>query len=709
MSAAAARSLLAAGQLGAAQRLCEAALALGESLELRFLLGSSLYLQGRHRAALASLDRCLALDASRHDIRFARASTLAALDRKAEAAAEMQVCLQAAPDSAELATALAVLREDLGEPDAAMELYESALRCDPACVPARLNRGTLLLRQQRPLEALREFDTLAERTALPAAHINRAQALFALFRDEDALAAAEAALAIEPRQVLAAVNRAYALAALGRTAESEEAFRRARQMDPARYARIIAEPAYGAWLECGPDPLSIAMLRAIQRLQHCDWRRRDEAIARVRALPGHPLADLLARRHMEAAFDVLALPLSAGEQRSIEGHVGRAFPLRQLARGEAAPGGRIRVGFLSPDFRQHPMAWLSRLLLRRMDRGRFEVSAYALNPDIGDPLRLALLQEADRFVDASSLSDGEIAARIAADRIDVLIECGGYCEGARPAILGHRPAPVQASYLGMPGTLGLDSIDYRISDAWCTPPDAQPDWAEKLVLLPETHLVYDPPERLPVPPARAALGLPEEGFVFCCMSNPLKLEPTMFAAWMRLLREVRGSVLWLYADKDLARENLRREARAAGIDASRLVFASRQPRDVFIAAVSRADLFLDTRYFGAHTTAMDVLWAGVPVLTCPGETMASRLGGSLMHAARLPELVVENLDAYVETALRLARSPGELAGLRTRLREARTAAPIFNVPDRVLGFERAVRAMHLRRLEGLSPATLVVD
>jgi len=707
VSAATARALLNAGQLVAAERACEAALAQEDAFELRFLLGTARLRLGRHAAALAAFDRCVALAPGRAEARFARASALAALDRKAEAADDLQACLDALPDSAEVAVMLATLREELGDAEAAMTLYEHALRIDPACVPARLNRGALLLARQRPAEALREFEDLAAQSNLAVAHVNRAQALLALFRDEDAVSAADAALAIDPRHVLAACNRALALAALGRVADSEEAFRKARDIDPAQYARIVSDPAYGNWSESGPDPSSIAALRGIQRQQHCDWRARDDAVARVRALPAHETGAVLSARHLELAFDLLALPLTAAEQHAVACHIARAFPVRPRSSAPAtSPTGRIRIGFLSPDFRPHPTAWLARLLLRKLDRSRFEVFAYALNPERGDPLRLEMLGEADRFIDMSRWSDAEAAGRIAADRIDVLVECGGYCDGARPGILALRPAAVQASYLGMPGTLGLSAIDYRISDAFCTPAAQQAHWTEKLVLLPETHLVYHPPEEVPAP-RRSALGLPEDAFVYCCLSNPLKIEPGMFSAWMRILRATPGSVLWIYASKDLVRKNLSREAQAAGIDPARLRFAGAVRREVFVATAGNADLFLDTLHFGAHTTAMEVLWAGVPVLTCPGETMASRLAGSLMHAARIPELVVPDLDAYVDTAVRLAQTPRELAAIRDRLRDARTSAPIFDVPARVRGFEDAVRAMHARRVAGLAPDTLV--
>lgn len=701
-----AAALLAAGRLAEAQAACETALRHGESFDLRFALASALYQQRRYAAAATQLERCVELEPSRHDARFAWASALAEYGRKAEAAREVEACLAAAPRSAELMAMLGTLREDLGEPEVALALYERALATDPGSFAAALNRGTLLLKMGRAPEALRALDDLVARVPdSPDAHVNRAQVLLALFRDADALAAADTALRQQPRHLLATLTRANALAALGRTAEAEEAFRLARQMDAAAFEHAIADPGYGGWTESPPDPSTIAMLRATQLQQHCDWTRRDETVSRVRALPGHVLGALLGDRHRAVAFDLLAMPLDAAEQLRIARHFASPILAPVLTRGPRPDGERVRVGFLSPDFRTHPMAWLGRPAIRDLDRSRFEVFAYVLNPDNGDALRPRLLAEADVAVDLATLDDEAAARRIAADGIDVLVECGGYCEGSRPSILARRPSPVQASWLGMPGTLGLEAVDYRLSDAYCTPEPQQAHWTEKLVLLPDTHLAYDPPANVEAP-SREALGLPADAFVYACLSNPLKIEPTIFGTWMRILGAVPGSVLWLFAEKDLARENLRRAASAAGVDAARLVFTGRLPRERFCAAAGRADLFLDTRHFGAHTTAMDVLWGGLPLLACPGDTMASRLAASLLEAAHLPELVAADLEGYIATAIRLARNRNELKSLRARVLAARSGAPIFDRASRIRAIEDALLAMHRRRLAGLPPATL---
>lgn len=663
-----------AGQFAAAERLCAAEVARAPSAQLWYTLGTARHQLGRCDDAIAAL-------------RAAR---------------------ECAPDNASIASMLAALLEERGDVGEALSLYEAALGLDPALFPARLNRGVLCLKLGKAEEALAEFDALAASTRLPAAHINRARALFALFRDREALAAAEAALALAPDDVLAWYNKALALSALGELDAASAAFERAQRCDPRLFAQIAAERSYGGWTDRLPEPLTIAVARGLQQQAVCDWSARERTLEGVRALAELPGAAELARHHVDFAFDIVALPLDAADQQHWARHAARAFAAIDRAGVRVRAGSRIRVGILSPDFRNHPMAWLTQGLFRGIDRGRFELFGYALNPGNGDPYRAAMAATLDGFADVSRMRDAEVARRITADQVEVLIECGGYCEGTRPGVLARRPAPLQASYLGMPMTLGADFIDYRFSDGCCTPPAAQVHWTERLVLLPETHLAYDPPPALDATP-RDALGLPRDGFVFCCMSNPLKIEPVVFRAWMQILREVPDSMLWLFAEKEPVRSNLRTAAHAQGVDPARLAFAGRVPHGRFVADLAQADLFLDTLYFSAHTTALDALWAGVPVLACPGETMASRLAASLLSAARMPELVAPDRESYVQAAIRLGNGRSEMTRLRERAQAARTASPLFDTPSRVRAFERALIAMIERQRAGLPPDTLVID
>ncbi|MCA1974329.1 MAG: glycosyltransferase, partial [Caenispirillum sp.] len=370
--------------------------------------------------------------------------------------------------------------------------------------------------------------------------------------------------------------------------------------------------------------------------------------------------------------------------------------------------GKIRLGFLSPNFRDHPSAQLNLAQFARRDRSRFAVFAYSLRPGEG-PLREAIAGHCDAFRELGHLSDEAIAGRIRDDGIDILIDLAGHLDHDRPGVLALRPAPLRVAYLGLPATMGAELVDYRILDRSTVTADQEVFWGEKLVFLPQTAFLYDDREAIsPVKPHRRACGLPESGIVFCCFNAPYKIEPEVFVVWMHLLAAVPGSVLWLIDGGAAARDNLRREAAARGVDPQRLVFAPRLPRPEHLARHACADLFLDTFYCGAMATAADALWAGLPVLTCRGETMAASQSTSIVLAAGLPELVAPDAEAYEAAALRLATEPDELAALRERLAHNRSDCPLFDTARRVRELDRAFEAMWQRHLAGLPPESFSV-
>jgi predicted O-linked N-acetylglucosamine transferase (SPINDLY family) len=302
-----------------------------------------------------------------------------------------------------------------------------------------------------------------------------------------------------------------------------------------------------------------------------------------------------------------------------------------------------------------------------------------------------------------------VAGLLRLDGIDILVDLAGYTDSSKPEILALQPAPLRVSYLGMPATLGGNLIDYRLTDAATTPPETTTCWPEKLVYLPDTFFIYNDQEEIAdTRPIRDAHNLPEGGFVFCCFNSSYKIEPDVFGVWMRLLHEVSGSVLWLVDGGDALKRNLRREASLRGIDPQRIIFAPRLPVADYLARYACADLFLDTFYYNAGTTAADALWAGLPVLTRTGSTMASRQGASIVRAAGLPELVAPDQAAYEATALRLARQPQELAALRERLVRDRRACPLFDTARRVRELDRAFEMMWQRHLAGLQPESFAV-
>jgi predicted O-linked N-acetylglucosamine transferase (SPINDLY family) len=368
------------------------------------------------------------------------------------------------------------------------------------------------------------------------------------------------------------------------------------------------------------------------------------------------------------------------------------------------PRERLRVGYLSCDFRNNAVGHLTRGLFRAHDRARVEAFAYSYGPDDGSVYRRTVEADAEHFADVAALSHADAARRIHADGIDVLVDLVGGAGNGRPEILALRPAPVQVHFLGYPATVGAALVDYFVGDRVAIPDGAEGSFDEAVVRLPDAYQLNDDRQEIAgTAPTRAACGLPEDAFVFACFNASYKIEPDIFDDWMRVLARVPGSVLWLLETAPAMAANLRREAEARGVAPARLVFAAMAEKPRHLARHRLAQLFLDTPSCNAHTTASDALWAGLPVLTRPGETFASRVAASLLAAARLPELVVPDREAYVETAVRLATDPPVLAALTARLRSEPARLPLFDTPRTVRALERAYAAMWERHRRGAPP------
>jgi predicted O-linked N-acetylglucosamine transferase (SPINDLY family) len=589
---------------------------------------------------------------------------------------------------------LAVLRESQGNRSEARVLYDKALAADASHFGARLNRAALRLWADDPQGALEDLDVLAASGPSPHVHAGRSRALLALHRDGQALEAAQAALRANPLDERLKVDRAIALASLGRLDEAKTALA-------------------GTSAERNPrlSPLAVRISRLLLRLSVCDWRERGELVDLLRSCSQNAEVAAAVDEH-GLLFNMTGLALTSIEQRVLseaalhsvrnegESLARRAPPI--IACGEA----RIRVGFFAAGLRVHPEAFLLRRLFTDRNRERFEYFLYALNPDDGSSLRAEIARSADQFVDASSWSSDAIVRQARADRLDIAIDVSGTYSYARPEVFAARIAPVQAAYLATPMTLGPVLHDYRLSDPWSTPTEEQPKWAEKLVLVAPTPWAYDDSIQAHAAPGRPATGLPAEGFVFACMNQAFKLEPDSFGIWMRLLRAVPGSSLWLLDAGSTANANMRREAAERGVAPGRLVLAPRVDLREHLGRLAHADLFLDTFHCNAHTTALDALWAGLPVLTRTGTTMASRLASTFVRALGLPELAVENTAAYEATALALARDAVAVRALKARLMELRRRSPLFDTAGRIRAVEEAIVEMVRRHRAGLPPETL---
>jgi predicted O-linked N-acetylglucosamine transferase (SPINDLY family) len=348
-------------------------------------------------------------------------------------------------------------------------------------------------------------------------------------------------------------------------------------------------------------------------------------------------------------------------------------------------------------------------LFERHDRNKFEILGISSGPDRRSEMRSRLIAAFDRFVDVRRLSDADVARLLREAEADIAVDLKGFTQNCRPSILAHRPAPIQVNYLGYPGTMGAEYIDYIVADEFVIPRDHQIHYSEKVVYLPDCYQVNDRKRKIAErPPARAEVGLPEHGFVFCCFNNNFKMTPRIFDIWMRLLQRVDQSVLWLLQGSTAAESNLRREAQVRGINPSRLIFAPRMKLQQHLARHRLADLFLDTLPYNAHTTASDALWTGLPVVTCAGTTFAGRVAGSLLQAVGLPELVTNALEDYEALALRLATQQGLLQEIKGKLAKNRLTTPLFDTGRFCGHIEAAYTAMWDIHQRGEPPKAFMV-
>jgi predicted O-linked N-acetylglucosamine transferase (SPINDLY family) len=392
-------------------------------------------------------------------------------------------------------------------------------------------------------------------------------------------------------------------------------------------------------------------------------------------------------------------------------HCAGMQPVRQRSTQRVPrPNGKLRLGLMSSDFHVHATSILMAEFLEGIDRDRFELHFYSGGPDDHSALRARVRRTAASWTETADLSSTQLAARIRADQIGLLLDLKGYTLGSRMDVLAHRPAPIQIAWLGFPGTAGAPSLDYFIGDPVTTPMDAQPHFTECIAQMPHCYQPNDSTRTRPAPATRQQCGLPEDAtFVFASFNMAYKIVPEVFAAWCRILEETPGSVLWLLVQQLPARERLLAAAVQHGLDPDRLVFAPFVSGELHRSRLPLADLCLDTFPCGGHTTASDALWAGVPVLALMGQSFASRVAGSLLHALGLPELACSDIDAYIQSAVSLALNPAEFQALKGRLEAGRTQSPLFDGLRFAGDFERLLLRMVARQDAGLPPVPLAAE
>jgi protein O-GlcNAc transferase len=659
------------------------------------------------------------------------------------------------PSAADALYNRASLLARLGRAEEALSCFSSAISVKPDYVEALTNRGVLLLQSNRFEEALADFDkVVALRPSLSQVWRNRAGVQEALGRLEDMLVSVERIAALEPNDTGALLKRADLLLQLNRAAEADTAFGvylarlpddaqawnrrgiaraelkrkdealaafdKAVALNPADAdlwnnranalfeAKRFAEAAtdYEKALRLSPD-LPYAEGYLLQsRLRCCDWQGLGGLRRRIAegVHAGKPVIDPLSH---------LAVPGMPEDQlacaRSWVAGLARPVP-PPLWRGEIYRHDKIRVAYLSADYRLHPVAYLLAGVFETHDRAAFEIVGISFTPPGANPMRVRIENACDRFHDVRDRTDDAAARVLREMEIDIAVDLMGYTDGCRPGILTARPAPVQVSYLGFPSTMGAAHMDYVLADATVIPEGDHPYFSEKVVTLPDCYLPGDSKRRIAERiPSRREAGLPERGFVFASFNDSYKISPEVFDVWMRLLTRVDGSVLWLAQGNPAAPANLKREAAARGVNPDRLIFASYVlSMDEHLARLTCADLVLDTLPYNAHASASDALWAGVPLATCSGNTFASRVAGSALKAVRLPELVTHTLADYEALAEALARDPARLAAIKSKLAHERSTLPLFDTPRFTHHLESAYRAMVERARGGRPPESFAV-
>jgi predicted O-linked N-acetylglucosamine transferase (SPINDLY family) len=410
-------------------------------------------------------------------------------------------------------------------------------------------------------------------------------------------------------------------------------------------------------------------------------------------------------------FELLTILSSSEEQKKNAEHwIANEYPGEPVWSGERYRHDPIRVAYLSADFRQHPVSFVLAGMFECHDKSRFDVSAISIGPDDNSEIRRRLKASFARFIDAKTYSDDQITSLIKEMEIDILVDLVGSTADAHTSIFARRSAPIQVNYLGYAGTMGARYFDYILADRIVIPEAKRECYSEKVVYLPNCFMGNDSKRTISEHlPRRSECDLPESGFVFCSFNQGYKITPQMFDIWMRLLRQVDGSVLWLSTTNETAIHNLKREAQNRGVDPGRIVIAPRVPRNEDHLARQRlADLFLDTLPYNAHSTASDALWAGLPVLTCVGETFAGRVAASLLNAIHLPELIATTPDAYEKTAIELATHPEKLEVIKRKLANNRLTTPLFDTKHFTQHIEAAYAAMHERYQAGLAPDHIVI-
>lgn len=702
------------GQFAEAEALYLKALEADQnSYPVLHLLGVLRLQQGRASEALPYIQRALAVQPNTPDTLANYGIALEGVGRHADALLALQRVVNLKPNDSRAWSDCGALLFKVQRHTEALAALERAVALDPHSADAWMNRGTTLLAVTRTEEALQCFERVLQlRPDYVEARHSRGLALKSMGRSAEALSEFEAVLQQSPDHLRALISRGNMLGAMGQIDLELQSYERALAIRPnmvealisrahclrtnkQELARAIADQERAVAIQ--PDyPFARGDLVHMKMLA-ADWRdlASEQALLDRGVRGGQRVVNPYVYQGLSSSpADLLACARIYTQYK---------FPPLSLPRRDSRRPGRIRLGYVCSDFRAQATMHLAVGLFEHHDRKRFEVTAYDNSPEDDTPMRRRVMAAFDKFVPIQALSDREAARRVAADQIDILINLNGYFGTPRMGVFALRPAPLQVNYLGYPGSLGADYIDYLLADVEVVPDGAEPFYSEKVVRLPGSYQINDGLRSRPTPTSRAAHGLAETDFVFCHFNNSYKVMPEMLALWLQLLKEVQPSVLWVLESNALFAASLRDAAARAGIDPARLIFAPPLEISAHLSRLPLGDLFLDSLPCNAHTTASDALWAGLPLITCRGTAFAGRVAASLLRAVGLPELITDRPDEYMSLALRLANDRALLHSYRDRLRRDPARLPLFDTARTTRHIESAYEEMMARLNAGQPP------
>jgi predicted O-linked N-acetylglucosamine transferase (SPINDLY family) len=668
----------------------------------------------RPEEALASYERAIALKADFAPAHYNRGTVLQQLKRREAALAGYERALELKGDFAEAHFNRGTVLQELERWDAALGSYDEAIGLKPDYVEALCYRGSVLQKLGRWQEAQAAIsDALVLRPQYAEAHLNRGNLFKELKQSNEALASYERAIACDPGLAEAYHNRGVLQQELEQWRAALASYDRALALKPdlaeAYFNRaglqcILSDFAgaiesYTRGLALDPNLQFVLGHLQLARMQLCDWGDFGVHLARLTAGLESGAA-VSAPLPMQVVSDSAALQRRAAEiwTRATCPPNPALPPIAKRRRHD-----KLRIGYFSGDFRGHAVSYLTAGIFETHDRSRFEVLAFSFSADTQDEMRDRLKKGFDRFIDVRGMTDEEVVRLARSLEIDIAVDLGGFTLGGRQGIFALRAAPLQLGYLGYLGTIAAPYMDYLIADRSIVPESHREHYAEKIIYLQSYQANDSKREVVEESFTRGGLGLPADGFVFCCFNANYKITPATFDGWMRILRGVPGSVLFLYAGNETAERNLRREAQSRGVDAGRLVFDKWRPRREYLARFHVAELFLDTLPYNAGTTASDALWVGLPVLTCMGESFAGRVAGSVLRAIELPELIATSQEQYERMAVELAGDPDRLAAIRGKLARNRSHARLFDTVRMTRSLESAYDRICARYHDDLPP------